>query len=88
MRSAEHDAALREKPTEWMALANCAGLDADFMFPERGENVGPAKAICARCCVRDACLDYALTPPVELWGIWGGTTARERKPLRRARRAA
>lgn len=39
-----------------------------------------AKAICASCVVKDACLAWALT--TELDGILAGTTSRERKQLK------
>jgi WhiB family transcriptional regulator, redox-sensing transcriptional regulator len=41
-----------------------------------------AKAVCARCQVRDQCLSYALAAgPLHL--IWGGTGEEEHKRLRR-----
>jgi len=39
-----------------------------------------AKAICARCLVAKACLEYALEIE-EPHGIWGGLTEQERKAL-------
>jgi len=41
-----------------------------------------AKAICAACPVMDDCLSYALETN-QRSGIWGGTTEKERKSLRR-----
>lgn len=39
-----------------------------------------AKEICTECCVRDACLEYALSIR-EQHGIWGGLTENERREL-------
>lgn len=36
-----------------------------------------AKAICDRCPVRKLCLEFALTNHEE-YGVWGGTTSRDR----------
>jgi len=65
----------------WMAAALCAteGRNAEF-FVVRGQDDRPAKAVCARCPVRDDCLGYALDNGIA-YGIWGGTSARERSRL-------
>lgn len=39
----------------------------------------PARAICRRCPLAAACLDYALQN--EEYGVWGGTTPQERQSL-------
>ena len=44
-----------------------------------------AKAICADCPVRQACLEHALAHR-EREGVWGGTTERERRRIVRQRR--
>ncbi len=51
-------------------------------FPGPGERSGPAQAVCEGCPVRWPCLDYALADE-SLDGVWGGTTTKERKRLRR-----
>jgi WhiB family transcriptional regulator, redox-sensing transcriptional regulator len=66
----------------WMADPACRGMGTAAWFPDRGEHVGPAKTVCARCSVRAECLDYSMADP-ELAGIWGGTAGRERGRLRR-----
>lgn len=71
----------------FMDLGSCRGLDPDIFFPDRGESLAPAKAICANCIVRDECLEWALDEG-ERFGVWGGTSERERRKLRRARREA
>ncbi len=69
----------------WQADAACKGMDAEWFFTERGQSTAPAKAVCAGCPVREACLAYALAAG-EKWGIWGMTSERERKRMRAALR--
>ena len=76
---------------EWQTKAACRGLDVAIFFhpdkergPARRERDQQAKAICASCPVRRACLDWALTFG-ELHGVWGGTSAAERAKLTSAR---
>lgn len=69
----------------FMDLGSCRGMDPDVFFPDRGESLAPAKQVCAECIVRDECLEFALDNR-ERFGVWGGTSERERRRLRRARR--
>ena len=64
----------------WRELAACRGADLDLFFPERGESAEPARQVCARCPVRQPCLDYAVTNRI-VHGVWGGLTGRERRAL-------
>jgi WhiB family redox-sensing transcriptional regulator len=72
----------------WQAKAACRGPQASAFFPptyaerkdERLAREGKAKGICASCCVRDDCLDYAIKIR-EPHGIWGGLNELERKQL-------
>ena len=65
-------------PTPWTARAACQGWDpAQWMDDDTGQPTAAAKAVCAACPVRAACLAHALDYD-EPWGIWGGLTARER----------
>jgi WhiB family redox-sensing transcriptional regulator len=68
---------------DWRDSAACIGLvqEVEF-FPERGDSVRAAKAVCAACRVRERCLEFALRERVSC-GIWGGLTGRERRQLRR-----
>jgi len=68
----------------WWDSANCLGADADMFFSERGDATAKAKKICGACLVQVECLDFAVET-VQRWGIWGGMTERERRPIRRAR---
>ncbi|MGH3096687.1 MAG: WhiB family transcriptional regulator [Streptosporangiales bacterium] len=59
--------------------AACRGEDPELFDFDRYELF--AKAVCARCPVRQRCLDYALRHAVS--GVWGGTSDAERSLLRR-----
>jgi WhiB family redox-sensing transcriptional regulator len=67
----------------WHAKAACRGMGTDAFFPSRGEvlKVRAARAVCEGCAVRQECLDAALANG-DL-GIWGGTSERGRRVLRR-----
>jgi len=68
----------------WIARARCRGLGLARFYPHSDEEVAEALELCAECSVRDACLRYALDAKEE-FGVWGGTTERERRVLRRRR---
>jgi WhiB family redox-sensing transcriptional regulator len=68
----------------WQAQAACRAAGTDDYFPSRGESTTAAKAVCDGCSVRQECLDYALSTPELLPGIWGGTTAQQRRKMRPA----
>lgn len=72
----------------WHNRAACRGLDATIFFPGPDDEdavVERAKAICAVCPVREACLEHALAVR-EKDGVWGGCTERERRRIVRQRR--
>lgn len=68
----------------WQASARCTEVDPEIFFPERGGSSRAARAVCNDCSVREECLRYALTNR-EQFGIWGGTSERERRKLRKLR---
>ena len=68
----------------WQAEARCLEADPEIFFPERGGSSRAARAVCRDCTVRDECLRYALANR-EQFGIWGGTSERERRKLRKLR---
>ena len=68
--------------TAWQDAALCAETDPEAFFPEKGGSVRAAKRTCRACEVRAECLDYALEHD-ERFGIWGGTSERERRRLKR-----
>jgi WhiB family redox-sensing transcriptional regulator len=70
----------------WRADAACKGMDtAAVFFPARGQNgaVAAAKAICNGCPVKWECRTEAMVDPMNS-GIWGATSHRQRRALRRA----
>jgi WhiB family redox-sensing transcriptional regulator len=77
--------------TSWKARGKCRGIHPDLFHPGRGENKDndAAKRICADCPVRAECLEYALSFEDDAdCGIWGGTSARQRRAIRHERRVA
>lgn len=49
----------------------CHTVDPDLWFAEAPADVETAKALCAPCPLREACLAGALDRR-EPWGVWGG----------------
>lgn len=68
----------------WVDHAECRGASAAVFFPERGESIASAKAICAVCPVRIECLEEALEAN-ERYGVRGGLSVTERQTMRRTR---
>jgi len=65
----------------------CKDADPELFFPDDNGvyiNLVKAKNICNSCPLLVDCLSYALKHP-ELEGVWGATTLKERKQLRRRR---
>lgn len=62
-------------------------MDTNLFFPSRGDSCVAAKEVCAGCPVRQECLEFALAER-EVYGVWGGTSERERRRMRRERNAA
>lgn len=73
--------------SDWREQAACRGKTAVF-YPEAGfrggynpalkAQVKAARAVCATCSVKDACLAHALAED-EPEGIWGGLTVAQRR---------
>jgi WhiB family redox-sensing transcriptional regulator len=66
----------------WADRALCAEVDPEIFFPEKGGSTLQPKRVCRACPVRAECLDWALEHG-ERFGIWGGLSERERRPLER-----
>lgn len=49
----------------------CRRSDADLWFADHPSGLEQAKALCAACPIREACLSGALERE-EPWGVWGG----------------
>jgi WhiB family redox-sensing transcriptional regulator len=58
----------------------CAQVDPEIFHPDLGRNGGDARAVCAACPLREACLAYALEHD-ERYGVWGGTSPQERRAM-------
>ncbi len=75
---------------DWRRQAACREADAELFFPpERSgghtHQVARARELCAGCQVRRPCLELALHGPQahnDRYGIFAGTTARQRSTLR------
>lgn len=70
---------------EWQDLAACRAIPVEMFFPPAEQEAEVAKSICAKCCVRQPCLEFALSE-AERFGIWGGLTSQERRSLAAKRR--
>lgn len=75
---------LTAEPWRRDAACRLPNVPGWIFFPGRGDSatIAAAKAVCATCTVKAACLDTHLG---EREGVWGGTTEAERKRIRRAR---
>lgn len=66
---------------------SCASVGGDFWFPEKSDGSSNsvemliAKSICKSCPHKVECAQWGVEK--ERFGIWGGTTERERSILRR-----
>lgn len=70
----------------WRDRAQCLGSDPDLFHPVKpGPHAGRAAAlaVCKSCPVKETCLEVALGMG-DVLGIWGGTSARERRQMRRS----
>ena len=78
------------RPTGWRVKAACLTVDPDLFFPVLGESAAEAKAVCTACPVQQACLRFALSVPasLDLHGVIGGLSVKERQAPRRAGQVA
>lgn len=64
-------------------VIGCKDADPVLFYPDTsGAAVDLAKAICHACPVELACFEEALR--IDAWGVWGGTTRRERRKMQKA----
>jgi WhiB family redox-sensing transcriptional regulator len=71
------------EPQTFADQALCRESDPDLFVPVgQGASVQEAKAVCRRCPVMEECLAWALRNP-DPNAIYGGTTERERRQLRK-----
>lgn len=69
---------------EWQLHAACGTTSLDIFYSSEHEDTREAVAMCRRCPVRRVCLEAAIERG-EWFGVWGGTTERERRRLIRRR---
>lgn len=84
-------------PPSWMRDALCGQIDVEIFHPDRGDSDATrvAKRICNgdpkrgtdACPVLEQCRDWALATG-QLWGVYGGLSAPERRKLRMGKAAA
>lgn len=80
------DIARRISEKNWQDFAKCRGMDIRMFFPVRTDPptvVAQAKRVCNGCPVKKRCLLIALESNPDNWGVFGGTTARTRRIIRR-----
>ncbi|MFF1272533.1 WhiB family transcriptional regulator [Streptomyces marokkonensis] len=78
----------RADTRHWLDRAACAGEDPEIFFPlsdtlAPGAEARAALALCRRCPVLSACRRWAVEHGEDN-GIWGATTAAQRRAIRRA----
>lgn len=86
--NASHAPARTRLPEDWKEYAACRECDPELFFPSEGDKFCGriAKYVCRQCPVQTDCLEYALASTRREYGIWGGTTTKERDQLRQERR--
>jgi hypothetical protein len=71
-------------PKDWLQKAYCNNKPTKDFFPGQGDTT-VKKVIqenCNNCEVKQPCLNYAIKNSIR-YGIWGGTSERQRRSLRR-----
>jgi len=71
---------LDERP--WAVFAACRDEKSMVFFPQTKDEEKRALSICATCPVIEDCLGHALETN-ERYGVWGGTTEKQRRKLSR-----
>lgn len=74
----------KDADPEWRRQAACRGASTGIFFPQPGEDVRPAIAVCAGCPVREPCLAFALQSSQP--GVWGGKSEKERRRIQGRRK--
>lgn len=71
----------------WRDEARCKGVDPEMFYPGRGArrvDVGTPRDVCDACPVAAPCLAYALMGTWGKFGVWGRTSEKDRRRIRRA----
>jgi WhiB family transcriptional regulator, redox-sensing transcriptional regulator len=76
---------------DWKLLAACRGQRPKVFLPDDSGDRNKTNAaheaalvFCRRCAVVEECLTYAILNGCN-WGVWGGTTPRQRRTIRERR---
>lgn len=69
---------------DWMVEALCKGMDPELFFPGVGISIGTLP--CKDCPVKSECLEFGLKTS-KGHGIYGGKSERQRRRIKRARKA-
>lgn len=64
----------------WRTRGVCQTVDPETFFPAPSESAEAAISLCRTCPVQGSCLAWALDAG-DLHGVWGATTARERRAM-------
>lgn len=70
----------RGRDPAWRTRGVCQTVDPEVFFPAPSEPADAAVDLCRTCPVQGPCLAWALEAG-DLHGVWGGTTARERRAM-------
>lgn len=68
-------------PTDFMENGACKEGPVEIFFSDKPHEISTAKTKCGICEVTEECLTFAIQNNEE--GIWGGTTERERRIIKR-----
>jgi WhiB family redox-sensing transcriptional regulator len=68
---------------EWIAEGICTPVTHHYFFSDERLDQKIAKGICRDCPVISECFEYAFK--IDAWGVWGGTTKKERDRIRNRR---
>lgn len=71
----------------WHERAACRGRNVELFFSEEPADIRAALRLCRSCPVQQPCYEAAMANR-EYFGVWGGTTERERRRVFRAERRA
>ncbi len=73
--------------TSWKEAACKHEVNPNIFFTDHRKDIEEAKKICARCSIREGCLSEGLRS-VDIYGIWGGMTAKEIRRMKRKKKNA
>lgn len=79
----EYKAVVLDARLEWFPHASCIDIPKNVFFPAGQDKEQLAKKVCSSCPVQVECLEYALVYG-EDYGIWGGTSEKDRRKLLKA----